>query len=193
MAADGSTVEVVRSARRRRTVSAYRDGDRTVVLVPARLSAADEMRWVDAMVERLAKQDAKRKTSAADLVTRSQSLSERHFAGHAAPSSIRWVGNMNSRWGSCTPGDRSIRISDRLKSAPLWVLDYVLVHELAHLLVPDHSPRFWDLVAAYPKAELARGYLLGFAAAQPDGGPGRGNHRAEDDQNDEGECLDHVD
>ena len=165
MAADGSTVEVVRSSRRRRTVSAYRDGDRTVVLVPARLSAADEMRWVDAMVERLAKQDAKRKPSDDGLTARAHALSTRHFGGRARPASIRWVSNMASRWGSCTTGDRSIRISDRLRGAPLWVLDYVLVHELAHLLVPDHSSAFWELVSAYPKAELARGYLLGLAAA----------------------------
>lgn len=165
MAADGTTVEVVRSARRRRTVSAYRDGDRTVVLLPARTSAADELRWIDAMVARLAKADARRKPSDDSLATRAQALSARHFGGRARPASIRWVGTMRSRWGSCTPVDRSIRISDRLGGAPLWVLDYVLVHELAHLLVPDHSPPFWDLVSAYPRAELARGYLLGLAAA----------------------------
>jgi predicted metal-dependent hydrolase len=164
MAADGSTVEVVRSARRRRTVSAYRDGDRTVVLLPARTSAADELRWVDTMVARLAKQDARRKPSDDGLRARAESLSERHFAGRAKPASIRWVGTMQSRWGSCTPADGSIRISDRLRGVPLWVLDYVLVHELAHLLVPDHSAQFWDLVSAYPRAELARGYLLGVAA-----------------------------
>ena len=185
MAADGSTVEVVRSARRRRTVSAYRDGDRTVVLVPARLSAADEMRWVDAMVERLAKQDARRKPSSTDLSARAQSLSDRHFGGRATPASIRWVANMNSRWGSCTPGDRSIRISERLQGTPSWVLDYVLVHELTHLLVPDHSARFWALVAEYPKAELARGYLLGFAAAH-------GDQRAAPEPSENGECLDDV-
>ncbi|MEO6713007.1 MAG: M48 family metallopeptidase [Mycobacteriales bacterium] len=164
MAADGSTVEVVRSARRRRTISAYRDGDRTVLLLPARTSAADEVRWVDVMVERLAKQDARRKPSDDGLAARSAALSARYFGGRAKPASVRWVGNMASRWGSCTPSDKSIRISDRLRGAPLWVLDYVLVHELAHLRVPDHSPAFWDLVAAYPRAELARGYLLGFAA-----------------------------
>ncbi|MEP7055456.1 MAG: M48 family metallopeptidase [Actinomycetota bacterium] len=170
MAADGSTVEVVRSARRRRTVSAYRDGDRTVVLMPARTSAADELRWVDAMVARLAKQDSRRKPSDEALAARAESLSSRHFGGRARPASIRWVATMASRWGSCTPTDGSIRISDRLRGAPLWVLDYVVVHELAHLLVPDHSTAFWDLVAAYPRAELARGYLLGLAAAADAGG-----------------------
>ena len=165
LAADGTTVEVVRSARRRRTVSAYRDGDRTVVLLPARTSAADELRWVDAMVARLAKADARRKPSDAGLAARAAALSARHFGGRARPASIRWVTNMRGRWGSCTPADRTIRISDRLAGAPTWVLDYVLVHELAHLIVPEHSAAFWELVAAYPRAELARGYLLGRAAA----------------------------
>ena len=67
---------------------------------------------------------------------------------------------MQSRWGSCTPADGSVRISVRLAPFPLWVLDYVLVHELAHLAVADHSPRFWALVDRYPLSERARGYLI---------------------------------
>jgi predicted metal-dependent hydrolase len=183
MAADGSTVEVIRSARRRRTISAYRDGDRTVVLLPARTTAADEVRWVDAMVARLAKQDARRKPSDDGLAARAAGLSARHLDGRARPASVRWVGNMASRWGSCTPADRTIRISDRLRGAPLWVLDYVLVHELAHLRVPDHSPAFWELVSAYPRAELARGYLLGLSASS-DGDSAGDGERPMDDCND---------
>lgn len=160
-------VEVRRSARRRRTVSAYRDGDTTVVLIPARMSKADEARWVDTMLKRLAAKDARRPAGDDDLQRRALLLSKRHLGGNARPASVRWVTNQNGRWGSCTPADRTIRLSHRLREMPDWVVDYVLVHELAHLLVADHSPAFWDLVGHYPLAERARGYLLGVAAVHP--------------------------
>ena len=80
------------------------------------------------------------------------------------PASLRWVDNQNGRWGSCTPADRTIRISGRIMDMPDWVIDYVLLHELVHLLVPSHNATFWSTVARYPKAERARGYLEGVAA-----------------------------
>jgi predicted metal-dependent hydrolase len=157
-------VEVRRSARRRRTVSAYRDGDRTVVLIPARMSRAEEREWVAVMLERLAKQDRKLRPSDRDLLARATELSRAWLAGRAKPASVRWVGNQGSRWGSCTPVDRTIRLSSRLQGMPSWVIDYVLVHELAHLLVPGHGPDFWALVEAFPRTERARGYLEGVSA-----------------------------
>jgi predicted metal-dependent hydrolase len=161
----GGEVEVRRSARRRRTVSAYREGERTVVLIPARMSRAEERRWVGVMLKRLADQDKRRRPSDVDLMHRAADLSQRYLDGRARPSSVRWVGNQGSRWGSCTPADRSIRLSSRLQGMPGWVIDYVLVHELAHLLVAGHGPRFWAVVSGYPQAERARGYLEGIAAA----------------------------
>jgi predicted metal-dependent hydrolase len=157
-------VEVRRSARRRRTVSAYRDGERTVVLIPARMSRAEEREWVAVMLERLAKQDRKLRPSDRDLLARASELSRTWLAGRAKPASVRWVGNQGSRWGSCTPVDRTIRLSSRLQGMPSWVVDYVLVHELAHLLVPGHGPDFWALVDEFPRTERARGYLEGVSA-----------------------------
>lgn len=78
---------------------------------------------------------------------------------------MRWVTNQGMRWGSCTPSDGTIRLSSRLRGMPQWVIDYVLVHELAHLLEAGHTPRFWALVDHYPQSERARGYLEGVAAA----------------------------
>ena len=161
-------VEVRRSARRRRTVSAYRDGDVTVVLIPARFSKAEERRWVAEMIARLQAREARRqrgpRRSDEALLARGRQLSTTLFDGAARPTSVRWVTNMASRWGSCTPSDGTIRVSCRLRDMPSWVLDYVLVHELAHLLVPGHGADFWELVGRYPRSERARGYLEGVAA-----------------------------
>jgi predicted metal-dependent hydrolase len=157
-------VEVRRSARRRRTVSAYRDGDRTVVLIPARMSRTEERRWVAAMLERLDRQDRKLRPGDEALLERAIALSRRYLEGAPVPASVRWVGNQGSRWGSCTPVDRTIRLSDRLQGMPSWVLDYVLVHELVHLRVPGHGADFWAEVEQFPRTERARGYLEGVSA-----------------------------
>jgi predicted metal-dependent hydrolase len=158
-------VEVRRSARRRRTVSAYRDGDRTIVMIPARMSRADERKWIAVMLRRLDAQERRRRPSDAALLARARRLSDEYLGGRARPSAVRWVTNQASRWGSCTPGDATIRLSHRLQGMPAWVVDYVLVHELAHLIEATHSDHFWSLVSAYPRAERARGYLEGVAAA----------------------------
>jgi predicted metal-dependent hydrolase len=158
-------VEVRRSARRRRTVSAYREGERTIVLIPARMSQVEESTWVQTMLQRLAASEARRRPSDVDLSERAGELSRRYLGGRARPSSIRWADNQRSRWGSCTPADGSIRISRRLEGMPGYVLDYVVLHELTHLLVPGHGPDFWAQLSGYPRVERARGYLEGVSAA----------------------------
>ncbi|MGH8961498.1 MAG: M48 metallopeptidase family protein [Jatrophihabitantaceae bacterium] len=163
-----ANVEVRRSARRRRTVSAYRDGARIVVLIPARFTRAEEAQWVAKMVARLdsGTQPGRRRTAGdAGLASRADELSRTYLDGRARPVSVRWVGNMRTRWASCTPVDRTIRMSERLRELPAWVQDYVLVHELTHLLEPGHGPQFWALVDRYPRTERARGYLDGISAA----------------------------
>jgi predicted metal-dependent hydrolase len=158
-------VEVRRSGRRRRTVSAYREGGRTIVLIPARFTKAEERHWVDTMLGRLAAGDRRRRPDDAQLSARALALSARYLSQAARPTSVRWVGNQMSRWGSCTPADGTIRVSERLKGMPGYVLDYVLLHELAHLLRPAHDREFWRLLSTYPRVERARGYLEGVAAA----------------------------
>ena len=135
------------------------------MLIPARFSAGEEKLWVDRMVQRLTKRDRPAPRGDADLEHRARALSQRYLDGRAAPASVRWVGELRTRWASCTPATRTIRLSRRLADLPGWVQDYVLVHELAHLLVPGHGPDFWALVAAYPSTERARGYLDGVSAA----------------------------
>lgn len=157
-------VEIRRSARRRRTVSARREGEKTVVLMPAGLSAAEEQRLVDQVVGRLVRSEqraaARSTRSDEELARRAQVLSERWLGGRARPSSVRWVPEMRTRWGSATPASGAIRISAAVAEFPDYVLDYLLVHELAHLVVPGgHTQQFWREVERFPRTERARGYL----------------------------------
>ena len=158
-------VEGRRSKRRRRTVSAYRDGDRIIVLIPASLTRKQEAEWVETMVARVQKGERRAAPSDDELMQRAMGLNDRYLGGLATPASVRWVDNQKSRWGSCTPGDRTIRLSSRLQGMPGWVVDYVIVHELAHLIEPAHDDRFWSWVDRYPQAERAKGYLLGWSSA----------------------------
>ncbi|MDY7084912.1 MAG: M48 family metallopeptidase [Actinomycetota bacterium] len=161
-------VEVRRSQRRRRTVSAYRDGERVVVLIPDRFSRAEETEWVERMLARLAAREERIQRTDDELLVRARRLTTRYLSDHAdkvRPASVRWVTNQNGRWGSCTPDDGTIRISHRIQEMPDWVIDYVLLHELSHLVVPSHNATFWELVNRFGKSERARGYLEGISAA----------------------------
>ena len=175
-APDRPEVEIRRSARRRKSVQAYRDGSRIVILMPAGLSHAEEQQWVDTMVAKVERRDRRVRLDDSalqskdanflftELHARADALSARYLDGAAVPSSVRWVDNQRRRWGSCTPEDGTIRLSSRLHGFPEWVVDYVLVHELAHLLVPHHGPEFWEHVDRYPRTERARGFLEGVVA-----------------------------
>lgn len=171
-------VEVRRSARRTRTATAYRQHDTIVVLVPQRLSQLRERELVDELVRKLLHKEAQATAPAGtgELGARARDLAARFWPGETAvqPTSVTWVSNQQRRWGSCTPSTGTIRLSDRLRSMPDWVVDYVLLHELAHLLVPDHSPAFWAMVERYPRAARAQGYLEGYLA-------GQGRARSEED------------
>jgi hypothetical protein len=162
---DNDQVEVRRSKRRRRTVSAYRDGDKVIVLIPASTPRSQERELVEEMVQRLDRTDPRQKPSDEALAQRAQTLAEKYLPERLEPYSIRWVRNQNTRWGSCTPADRSIRISHRLQLMPQYVVDYVVLHELAHLVVPDHSASFKELMAVYKDQAKAQGFLEGWSAA----------------------------
>ncbi len=147
-------IEVVRSARRHRTVAARPVGDVLRVSIPASMSVRQEDRWVREMARRHVRSLA---SATIDLEARARVLCRRYDLPLA--SSVRWT-EMESTWGSCTMAERSIRISSRVAAFPGWVLDYLLVHELAHLVVGDHSAPFWEVVNRYPKTERARGFLI---------------------------------
>ncbi|WP_125609720.1 M48 family metallopeptidase [Specibacter cremeus] len=165
----GAPVIVRRSTRRTRNIAAFWEAGTAVIAIPARLSAAEETKWVSHMLDRLnagEDRDERRPTLVGDgLAARALLLSVQYLGARARPRSVRWVSNQHKRWGSATPATGDIRISDAVKPMPDYVLDYVLLHELAHLIVAGHGKDFWALLAGYPQLERARGFLDGAAFA----------------------------
>jgi hypothetical protein len=155
-------IEVRVSARRRKTSEARWEGDRIVVSLPAHLDLESRQSTIDWLVERLmTKHRLPAGLSDEDLLVRAIALSDRYLVG-ARPSSVRWVTNQTARWGSCSYYSGDIRVSHRLRAVPEWVLDSVLVHEVAHLTHPDHSPDFHRLAAGYPRHDEAAVFLAGY-------------------------------
>jgi len=165
----GERVLVRRSARRRRTVSiTRRDGD-LVVAIPASFSARQERDWARKMLDQMVDREARRapaRRSDTQLMAMARELSEAHLGGRAHPASVTWSTRQNSRWGSCTPADGTIRLSHQLQGMPDYVVRSVLMHELVHLLVPGHGKEFKALMALYPQAEKAQGFLDGVSWAK---------------------------
>ncbi len=159
-------IVVIRSNRRKKNISAYRQGGRIVVSIPARMSKADERAMVPEMVAKIRAQEAVATMSEEILLVRAGELLTQ-FAPEisARPASVNWRA-MRERWGSCTGIDRSIRISDRLKGAPEYVLDYVLFHEAIHLEYFDHGEKFKELLSRFPQEIQAEAYLQGYEAAE---------------------------
>ena len=157
----GPEVEVRTSARRRKTATAFWQQDKIVVVLPSWMPHRDRPAMVEALVRRVLAQQPLRRSSDDDLQRRAATLARRYLHG-TVPDSIRWVSNQRRRWGSCSSHSREIRISDRLRVVPSWVLDAVLVHELAHLEEASHSPRFHELARRYPRMDEADTFLEGF-------------------------------
>ncbi|HEV7526639.1 MAG TPA: M48 family metallopeptidase [Acidimicrobiia bacterium] len=148
-------IELVRGTSRRKHVEAVLVGDRLRVSFPRWMSIDEAQVTAQELAERM-----RRRTDSAaiDIAARARRVAREY--GLPRPRTVRWVDNMRQRWGSCTPEDGSIRVSARLAAFPSWVLDYVLVHELGHLLVPNHGPAHDALVDRFPQAERARGFLI---------------------------------
>jgi predicted metal-dependent hydrolase len=148
-------VKVIRSPKRRKTAQARLVDGRLEVRIPARASQAEERRLVELFERRYRRSSAAERL---DVAKRALVLSARYQLPR--PNEVRWVSNQTSRWGSCTPSTGVIRLSDRMAGFPTWVIDAVLVHELAHLEVLDHGADFRALVERYPLLERAEGYLI---------------------------------
>lgn len=161
---ESGLLEVRRSGRRKKTVQARMNGRSMVLYVPDRLSRSQEDEWAVTMWNQIHRRSRARREVASDegLLERARQLSSKYLGGEAVPSSVRWVGNQNTRWGSTSIHTGSIRLSDRLRAMPSWLTDSVLVHELAHLLEPSHNSRFHALVGRYPYTDRSDDFLAGF-------------------------------
>ncbi len=162
--AGGAEIKVIRNSRRRRSISAYREHGSIVIQVPAKLSNSKIQEAIPEMIEKILAREAREKLSEGDLLNRANRLIDIYLPEFTVrPASVNWR-TMNERWGSCTTVDRTIRISDRLSGAPDYVLDYLLVHELIHLEIPDHSESFRALLSRFMESERANAFLEGYEA-----------------------------
>jgi hypothetical protein len=161
---DRPEVEIRASSRRKKTGTAHWSGSRIVVQIPARLRGRERVAFVDDLVVRLLTQRPQSSAGDATLEERAVVLAELYNDG-VLPSSVRWVNNQQARWASCSPASREIRVSSRLRQCPEWVIDAVLVHELAHLQEADHSTQFYAIADRHPRqvdsALFLEGYALG--------------------------------
>ena len=152
-------VEVRRSNKRRRTVSAAREGNKTVLNVPQRMSITEIEEIARDLINRMNERDPRAYFSDDELFKRAQELSATYLFSKADPKSVAWSTRLTSTWGICTPLEGEIRITSRLQGMPQYVLDYVLLHELVHLVINDHGKDFESMMRTFEKKERAEGYL----------------------------------
>jgi len=162
--------EIRRSKRRKQSVGAYREQGKTIIVAPVRMPVKEVHLYAEELVAELDARD--KKISSEELLNERASYLVQTYLDvdvlkdYPVPVQIRWVTNQNSRWGSCTPGDGNIRISHRIQGMPQYVIDAVLLHELIHLLVADHSPKFYSYLDKFTDYKLAKEYLAGYSFAQ---------------------------
>jgi predicted metal-dependent hydrolase len=156
-------VKIITSRRRRRTVAARMRSGVLELLVPASMPHVERQHWAEVMASRLQRRVARSRPSDARLEERARKLNDRHFDGRLRWRSIGFT-QMERQWGSCTFTDGAIRIARRAAGLPDWVLDHLLMHELAHLVHSDHGSQFHELENRYPLTERAKGYLLALDA-----------------------------
>lgn len=157
-------VRIVKSKRRKRHIAAYRQSGEIVISVPFRTTKAEISALVPDLVARVMQGEEKNRRSEEELEVRARALLKTYLPEfNQQPASISWR-TMNERWGSCTTVDRTIRISERLRTAPDYVIDHVLFHELIHLEIPGHGEDFQSLLNRHPDLIRAEAFLEGYEA-----------------------------
>ena len=162
--------EIRRSKRRKKSVGAYRERGKTIIVAPIRMSNKEVQSYAAELIAELNSHDEKN-ASQEELEKRARHLAAKYldvdiFSSELKEVSIKWVTNQNSRWGSCSHDDREIRISHRIQGMPQYVIDAVIFHELVHLIVPDHSAKFYAYLDLFTDYAMAREYLAGYSFAE---------------------------
>jgi len=154
-------IKIIRSDNRRKTISARLVKNTMLVHAPGSISDAELKKIIDKLKRRLHKRKIKNELDKTQgLTIEADRLNKEYFNNKLEIISITYSANQNTIFGSCNYRTKEIRISHQLVQMPYWVRDYVIVHEMAHLIEPNHSKAFWDIVYRYRLTERARGYLM---------------------------------
>ena len=157
-------IEIIRSKKRKNTIQAKIDNEKLYIYLPNNLSKTEEKKWIQKMIKW---KENKKQLNNNLLFKRAKELNKIYF-DNSLDFSIKFVTNQKKRFGSCNFKTKSIKISDRLIKAPKWVQDYVIIHELAHLIYPNHNKNFREKVNQYKYTERSKGYLIALGMLQDD-------------------------
>lgn len=154
--------KIIRSSKRKKTIQAKVLKDTLVVFLPAGLSSGEEEKYVLQMAKKIDNKKLRKQLNGTNCYLKKQFslFNKKYFDEKLEVNKLEFVTNQNKIVGSCTPANKTIRISHILADMPKWVLDYVIMHEMAHLAHPNHSKAFWKKVNEYKYTERARGYLI---------------------------------
>lgn len=154
-------VKVFRSSRRLSTVSARLFKDTLLVNAPLMLSRERLEKIIADFKLKFEKKELKEKLgNKHNLIRVANRLNKKYFGNKLKINSIEYVTNQKRKFGCCNYRTANLRISHKIGLMPEWVREYVIIHEMAHLIEPNHSRAFWDIVSRYKLAERARGYLM---------------------------------
>ena len=151
-------IVIQRSKRRKKTLQAVLRDNTVKILAPSTTSDAEIKKFLDKFLKKLELKDIILNNDK-ELLSRANKLKKK-FIPDAPDFTIVFQESLKRTWGKCFTNQRKIVINPVLGTYPKWVLDFVIVHELAHLLIPNHGKEFRSLVNRFKLKERAVGFLM---------------------------------